>query len=234
MSSRDREISHLRPLPRNVTPLRPQYEFQINGALALSPQPIIEKPKLEIVQTTYEEKPHFKSLSPSKKRKLRRGVMLGFVPESTLETRDGLRKVDSDSSAAEHETNHWAALVGLASSGYDVTPTSMSVKPSSEYRAVTHFAINPSIPLEQRAWIILVAAMGSAAPDNLGYGYTHAGRGGDEGQANEAANIISIVKYQRRVSPSSIKQEAREIATEYVKEFKDESLLWKLTRDEAA
>ena len=116
----ERAVSYLRPLPLNEhPPLHPQSTIDGTSALALKPH-AIEEPKLELVPKTPYEKPHFKALSPARQRKLRRGVMLGFVTESTLETSEGTRKVDSDSAAAQHEVLHWAALAGLENAGHGV------------------------------------------------------------------------------------------------------------------
>lgn len=175
----------------------------------------------------------FKRKNPARKRKLRRGVELGYIDKFAFVTDESVNQLDDDSAASQHENFHYAALAGLEAKG-GVTRTGMSILPGEGYRAVTWFAINPNLSIEDRAWIILVSAMGSGAEDHLNYGYTHVGRGSDKAQEDNAANIISIVKYHGRVKPNEVKSEAKSIADGYVKQYADEHKIWSLTKNKVA
>jgi hypothetical protein len=50
--------------------------------------------------------------------------------------------------------------------------------------------INPYIPIEEKAWIVLIASMASGVEDNLPYNYDHSGRGSDEDQSDNYPNPL--------------------------------------------
>lgn len=127
---------------------------------------------------------HFKALTLGRQRKIRRGITLGFVDPEEIRDAKNLKQIDEDSAVATHEVYHDAALIGLEKKG--VQRLGMTIVPSSDFRGATFFAINPNISIATRAWIVLVSAAASGAPDIFDYGYTHAGRGGDESQVGQA------------------------------------------------
>lgn len=169
------------------------------------------------------ETSHFKALTVGRQRKIRRGITLGFVDSEEIRDAKTLKQIDEDSAVATHEVYHDAALMGLEKKG--VQRLGMTIVPSSDFRGATFFAINSNIPLATRAWIVLVSAAASGAPDIFDYGYTHAGRGGDESQVSHAKNGLG-----RGITVS----DGRSEAVSFVKYYATEEKIWHLTRRKVA
>lgn len=170
--------------------------------------------------------PHFLKLNRNRRERIMRGVGFGIIERSAISDPDNLKQLNSDISSAEHEDGHWSALIGLEGAGKNVTRVGMSVEPTDKYRAVTWFSIGSNAPRLERAWIILVAAMGSGT--GIDHDYKPSGRGGDMSQENDAADVISIEQYRGSVNPSDVKSQAREISHAYVKQFSDEKRILRL------
>lgn len=176
--------------------------------------------------------PHFLKLSQGKQGMIKEGVGIGVFNKTIVLDKKALHETVSDIDSAEHEDGHWSALIGLENAGYGVTRTGMSVVPTDKYRAVTWFSIGSNVPRVERAWITLVAALGSGTGVN--HDYAPKGRGGDEAQGNYAAHVISIEKYRGRVSPGAIIAEAKSVSHGYVKQFSDRGRILRLAAHKTA
>lgn len=198
-----------------------QRNLEVNGLKpdSLTSPKSFEKPKL----ISPYETPHFRLLSSSKQRKIRRGITLGYVDPEEIRDEQTLNEIDEDSAVAQHEVYHDAGLMGVEKRG--VQRLGMTIVRSSDYRGATFFAINPNIPIATRAWIILVTAAASGAPDIFDYGYTHAGRGSDESQVNYAKGGLE---------PGVSVSDGRAAAVDFVKYYATEEKIWQLTRKKIA
>lgn len=176
--------------------------------------------------------PHFLKLSRTRRERIKRGVNFGIIEQSMITHPDDLRQLNSDINSAEHEDGHWSALIGLENAGRRVSRVGMSVIRTAEYRAVTWFNIDRNAPRLERAWIVLVAAMGSGT--GVDHEYRPTGRGGDQSQEDVAANVISIEQYRGNVDPLEVKSQAKEVSHGYVKQFSDERRILRLAVNKTA
>lgn len=177
------------------------------------------------------EKPRPKILSGPQLRSLRKGIAMGIFNEGAEEDTHIQKRLKANLKSAIHEGLHWAALAGLENAGYRVRRRNMTVIPNGDYRAATFFSVDQDAPIAEKAWISLVAAQGSGAPDIFDWEYNHQGRGGDQSQEDHAADIISFVQYRRRVSPAAIKSQARSVSHGYAKQYADQGVILRLVRD---
>lgn len=178
------------------------------------------RPPINIFDT-----PAFLRRSQKQRNLIANGIGYGVLKPEITKSAHLMDRAEDDFQTARHELKHGSVI----DEQREARKTRMSIIPGVGYRGVTQFAINPSIPIEQRAWIVLVASVASGVEDNIAtLDYSHRGRGSDEAQAENAANIISIVKYRGRVSASSIKAEAKSIAGSVVSSRITEAEVWNL------
>lgn len=171
------------------------------------------------------ETPAFQRRSQKRRNLIVNGISYGALKPEITKSETLMDQAEDDFQTARHELKHGSVIDELK----NARKTRMSIIPGLGYRGVTQFAINPSIPVEQRAWIVLIASVASGIEDNIStIDYSHQGRGSDEDKGDYAANIISIVKYQGRVNPSSIKAEAQSIAGSIVSSRVTEIDVWDL------
>ena len=177
------------------------------------------------------ETPAFQSRTQKRRNLIANGIAHGALKPEITKSVKLMDQAEDDFQTARHELKHG----GVIDEQRNATRLRMSIIPGLGYRGVTQFAISPSIPIEQRAWIVLIASVASGAEDNIStIDYSHSGRGSDEAQANNAANIISIVKYRGRVDPSSIKAVAKSIAGSIVSSRINETEVWDLVHKKEA
>lgn len=175
--------------------------------------------------TSIFETAAFQNRSQKQRNLILNGINHGALKPEITKSNSLMDAAEDDFQTARHELKHGVVISEVK----NAQRTRMSIIPGIGYRGVTQFAINPSIPIEERAWIVLLASVASGAEDNIStIDYSHRGRGSDEGQANHAADIISIYKYRGGVAPDSIKSEAKSIAGSIVSSRITEVEVWDL------
>lgn len=219
--SPDRRVSYLTPLPLNEHPLR---RSKINSSglrnLITEIKPIV-KPE-ETDPTKSEE---FGALSPDMQRWTRRGIVLGWIKNSTVKNKKELHSLRDDFEAARHENKHDKVR---AWKGAHRIMKSIIPNYNEGYRAVVKFILNTNKPRVDQIEDSIPIALASSVEDNMDYKYNRGGRGSDLASAWRNAQIVSIFKYRGGVSASSIYSSAMSEASGIVNNDSIEDETWYL------
>lgn len=219
--SNERRPSYLIPLPLNEhLRIRPSLDVSKLNNLKTEIKPVL---KPEEKDPTKSE--GFKLLTPDMQRWTRRGVMLGFIKESTVKNKKELHLLREDFEAARHENKHDKVR---AWKGASRIIKSIIPNYGEGYRAVVKFTLNPNKSRVDQIEDSISIALASSVEDNMDYQYNRGGRGSDLASAWRGAEIVSLYKYRKSVSASSIYSEAMSEASGIVNDGSIEDETWSL------
>jgi hypothetical protein len=130
-----------------------------------------------------------------------------------------------DFEAARHENKHDTVR---AWKGASRIIKSIIPNYGEGYRAVVKFTLNPNKSRVDQIEDSISIALASSVEDNMDYQYNRGGRGSDLASAWRGAEIVSLYKYRKSVSASSIYSEAMSEASGIVNDGSIEDETWSL------